>query len=114
MARYEQSYAGERRTAHVGIQLTPTERADLQAAAQQRGQGLGEYVRDMCFRRPGPLPEARRNPISRELIHELRAVGNNLNQLTRIANTFGEIRRTDELDQTLMLLRAAIAKVLDL
>lgn len=114
MARYQQDYAGERRTAHVGLQLTPSERADLEAAAGQRGQAISEYVREMCFHRPGPAPEFRRNPVKRELLFELRALGNNLNQLTRIANTNGEITRPDELHETLALVRAAIAKVLDL
>jgi hypothetical protein len=114
MARYEQSYAGERRTAHVGLQLTPTERRELEKAARRRGLGLSEYVRELCFHRPGPVPEIRRNPVNKELINELRAVGNNINQLARIANTVGDLTRNDELDEALGLLRTVIAKVLAL
>lgn len=114
MARYEQTFRGERRTAHVGIQLTPTEREALEKAASRRGMGISEYVRENCFHTPGPAPEIKRNPVAKELIHEFRALGNNINQIARIANINGEIKRESELEETLALLRRAIAKVLAL
>jgi hypothetical protein len=114
MARYQGGYRGERRTAHFGLQLTPSERAFLEKQAKRRGMGVAEYVREKCFKRPDKEPEVKRDPVSKELIHEFRALGNNLNQLARIANINGEIRREGDLDQTLKAVRAAIAKVLAL
>ena len=114
MARYEQGFKGERRTAFVGVQLTPSERSELAEAARIRGLGLSEYVRTICFRNPGPAPEIRRSPEAAKLMHELRAVGNNLNQIARTTNIHGEVTREEDLVEVLGLLRAAILHVLDL
>ena len=37
MARHRKTYTGERRTAHLGVQLTPFERTELQRAAAETG-----------------------------------------------------------------------------
>ena len=64
MARYERSYVGERRTAPLRLQLTPSERAELEAAAARQGAPtLSTYARELLFRRPGGVVAGtRRNP----------------------------------------------------
>ncbi len=117
MARYDDAYAGERRTAHVGVQLTPSERRDLQEAAEREGARLSEYVRGLCLRRSpvaGVVAGTRRNPEAKALMHELAAIGNNLNQLTRHANTSGSLPAAHELRATIELLKAAMGRVLAL
>jgi hypothetical protein len=57
--------AGERRTVHLGVQLTPTERAELELAAAEAGTSLSQYVRELCLRRAAEAATvggARRNP----------------------------------------------------
>jgi predicted RNase H-like HicB family nuclease len=45
--------AGERRTEQVNVRLTPTEKLDLEAAAQREGyQGVSDYVRACALALP--------------------------------------------------------------
>jgi hypothetical protein len=115
MARYERTYVGEHRTRSLGVKLTPSERAELEAAATAEGVPLSAYVRELCLRRPPTVVAAtRRNPEAKALMFELSAIGNNLNQLARRANIHDALPERDELDATLAALKKAIARVLDL
>jgi hypothetical protein len=118
MARYEQSYDGARRSSGLRVQLTPDERAALEAAAQKSGAAsLSAFVRKLCLRRLAAVERVagtRRHPEAQKLIYELSAIGNNLNQLTRVANTTGEVPTAAELLGTTALLKAAMARVLAL
>ena len=83
------------------VQLAPTERKQLETAAAREGKALSDYVRQLCLRRGGRTPVVagtRRNPDAKALADELRAIGNNINQLARVANQTGELRREAELD----------------
>ena len=130
MARYERTYAGEHRTEKVTVQLTPSERRELEDAA--KGQGaptLSAFARELLFRRAAAVVAAtRRNPEAAALLRELRtnglelsANGNNLNQIARHLNTTGELRDWRELRDAIEDFRAAAkaikqasARVLDL
>ncbi len=118
MARYEQSYAGERRTSALRVQLTPSERAHLEAVAARVGaQSLSHFVRTLCLRRVAVAERVagtRRHPEARQLIYELSAIGNNLNQLTRISNSIGALHAVDDLYALIGELKAAIARVIAL
>lgn len=115
MARYRGSFSGERRTRSVGIKLTPTERAELEAAASERGSRLSDYVRELCLRRPRPVVAATRsNPDAKAVLYELNAIGNNLNQLTRLANTHDAMPERHDLREALETLKKAMARVLAL
>jgi uncharacterized protein (DUF1778 family) len=117
MARHRKTYTGERRTVHLGVQLTPTERAELDAAAAAAGAGLSQYVRELCLRRAAEaaiVGGARRNPEAKRLMNELSWIGNNLNQLARVANTVHAAPQLDELKRTTEVLKATLARVLSL
>ena len=117
MSRYEQTYDGERRTSGLRVQLTPSERAAIEAAAQNTGASTSEFVRKRCLEgihAAGRAALVRRSPDVRRLIFELNAIGNNLNQIARIANSVREPPRPDVLEGATSLLKAAIARVLDL
>ena len=118
MARYERTFAGEHRTRLVGFKVTPAERAMLEAAASAEGTTLSQYIRELCLHRSRAhtpvVNGTRRNADARALMRELTAIGNNLNQLTRVANTRHAEPQLQELRSTTGLLKAAIGKVLDL
>jgi hypothetical protein len=117
MARYKQSETGERLTAGCHLQLTPTQRHELQAAADASGERLSNYVRDRLFRKGGqPVVAAgvRRNPEAKAMMDELRRIGNNLNQLTHHANAQGLITEQRELHGAVVLLKAAMSRVISL
>jgi hypothetical protein len=119
MARHRKAYTGERRTVHLGVQLTPTERAELAAAAAaaDTGASLSQYVREVCLRRsltPSTVAGARRNPEAKRLMNELNWIGNNLNQLARVANTVRAAPQLDELKKATEVLKATLAHVLSL
>ncbi len=114
MARHAKSYSGEHRSVHLGVQLTPSERQALAAAAENAGTTLSQYVRELCLRRSesGATAGVRRNPEAKALMRQLSAIGNNLNQLSRRANTHGVVPGEDALLETLDLLKAAMARVI--
>jgi hypothetical protein len=116
MARHRKTYTGERRTVHLGVQLTPTERAELELAAKEAGTCLSQYVRELCLRRSAAVMVggARRNPEAKRLLYELNAIGNNLNQMARVANTTKAAPQLDELKRAIEFLKAAMAHVLAL
>ena len=117
MARYRASDSSERRTASLRAWVTPAEHKEVETAAALEGAALSEYVRECCLRRRGSAPVVagtRRNPDAKALAMELQAIGNNVNQLARVANQTGEIRRAEQLDETLSDVKAAIAKVIAL
>lgn len=117
MGRYEPSYLGERRTSALHVQLTPSERAEFEAAASAGVASLSAFARFLFFHRlfeAGALAATRRNPDAYRLAGELNAIGNNLNQLTHLAHRTGAIAAEDELRATICLLKAAIARVIAL
>ena len=118
MPRYERSYTGPKRTAALRLQLTPDERRELEDAAEGQGAPtLSAFARELLFRRAAAVVAAtRRNPEAKALLRELNAIGNNLNQLARHANTTGELgpERLAEVDEAFRAIKVAAARVLDL
>jgi hypothetical protein len=115
VARYKQAYAGEHRTSAIGVKFTPAERKRLEAAAAERGEGLSEYIRHRCFGRSArALGGVSRNPDAHRLANELIRIGNNLNQIARIANTSKAIPHLYELKMVTGLVKAALERVLEL
>jgi hypothetical protein len=117
MPRYRKDYTGERRSTSINFQLTPTERKQIEAAAKAAGARLSEYARELCLRRStvaAIIAGVSRNPEGRALLRELAAIGNNLNQLARIANTARAVPQLQELQRTTDTIKAAMARVLEL
>jgi hypothetical protein len=86
-------------------------------AAEKAGACLSQYVRELCLRRSATASTeggARRNPEAKRILYELSAVGNNLNQLARVANTFRAAPQHEELKAAIEVLKATIAHVLSL
>jgi Bacterial mobilisation protein (MobC) len=117
MGRHSKSDVGERRTAALRLQLTPSERAELETAAAEAGTHLSQYVRELCQRRLGDgiaIARTKRNPEARALMRELTAIGNNLNQMSRVANATKALPHLYELRLTTGFLKAALERVIEL
>ncbi len=115
MARYEQTFTGERRTRSIGIKLTPSERAEFEAAAEAMGMPVSAYVRELAMKRsPQGAPMVHRDPQAKALLRELNAIGNNINQLARQANTQNEMPSLSALKTAMAALREAMAHIIDL
>ncbi len=94
MARRQAHDASERRTVKVTVQLTPSERADLDARAALTGENLSELCRRLLLTGAGQEPRAARDAKAiRELTVALVRIGTNVNQLAYRAN---ESRRVPE------------------
>lgn len=106
MGRRSPNDQSERRTGSVTFQVTPSERAELDARARTAGVKLGEYVRAAAFGYRINPPD----PIREQIITELWAIGNNLNQLSRRANTTEEID-PQELSNALRLWREVVERM---
>lgn len=116
MARYRKNDAGERRTAHIGFYVTPSERAELARRAAIAGRGFSDFCRTVLLSDlKAPAPGARSDPLA---LHALRAqfahYGNNLNQVAHHANARGDLPSQKTLAEMAALLRAAVEKVLAL
>ncbi|MBV8591992.1 MAG: plasmid mobilization relaxosome protein MobC [Acetobacteraceae bacterium] len=119
MARHKRTDNGERMTAFVGFYVTRPRVRRAQADAARQGASISDYARELLLRRsgtPATVAGARRDPqtiaIVRALDHaafEASALGNNLNQLARHANTTGELgpMRVAELEDLIELIRKA-------
>jgi hypothetical protein len=116
LARLRRDFDGERRTAGLTVQFTPSERAELESGAQAGGLPIGAYIRELCLNRGAPVivNTVRRNPEGKQLVDELRAIGINLNQIAWHANTYGAIDKPDDLRSALQILKHAMAHVLTL
>jgi hypothetical protein len=103
MARLKTGDSGARRTAFVGANLTPLERAEVERRAESTALCLSEFVRrSLLSKRPDAALSARlSNDVARKLAVELARVGTNLNQLAHHANATGAMPAGDALHATL-------------
>lgn len=78
----------ERRTIKRRVGFSPDEWALLQTRAKECGRPTARYIRETAL---GAVIRARPDTATTALIHEVTRIGNNLNQLTRVANERGEV-----------------------
>ncbi len=110
MARRSKQDAGERRTAAISVQLTPSERAELDARAALTGRTLSDFARIVLVSDlKAPAPSARDPRALREIAVEISLVGNNINQLAHIANE----RHALPAERTLLDVSARITAALE-
>lgn len=77
--------AGEKKTVVKPFRMTQKEADRLRAGAEGRGLKESEYIRLLLSQKPNDYPEIR--ILLRELINEVNAIGNNINQITRNYNS---------------------------
>ena len=88
MARPKKQPA-ERRTVSLSCRLTMAERLLIETAAAQAGLSLCEYVRRQVLK--GKVSIQQNRALDHSTFDQLRRIGVNLNQLTRLAHQTGEI-----------------------
>lgn len=88
MARPKKQPA-ERRTVSLSCRLTWPERLLIETAAAQAGLSLCEYVRQQVL--AGKVTVRQNRALDHGVFDELRRIGVNLNQLTRLAHQTGKI-----------------------
>ena len=98
---------GERRDRCVKSYFTPDEFAQLQMAAEASGMTHAAFVRACAL---GEKPKAKPSRASAELIRHLTYIGNNLNQMTKIAHA-GRAPAEDLLEHTLHELLKAVRRI---
>ena len=110
MSRHRRGYTGERFTELLGVKLTPTQRAELAARAEAAGLPVSDFARRMLTgsrARPSGIDPATARQFTAQLAH----LGNNLNQLARIANQTGRIRSEETLERVTAEIIATMRKV---
>ena len=90
------------RASRVHVLLTVAEKARVREAARRGGLSISEYVRRRTLGRPVT------SRVDADVERQLRRIGVNLNQLTRVANAAGQVERGADLDALVAEIRRAI------
>ncbi len=77
--------AAEKRTIVKPFRMTEKEAEQLRMQAQERGIKESAYIRLLLSQKPNDYPELR--VLLKELINEVNAIGNNINQITKNNNS---------------------------
>ena len=107
------------RTAHIGIQVTPDERTEIETRARAQRVRLSDYVREAVLSpEKAPLPPPHDSAAINALAFQLSKIGTNLNQLMEVLNLakYGKVRlnempREEEVRKVLDAIVPALEKV---
>ena len=105
MARHRRGYTGERYSELLCVKLTPSQRAELARQAEASGVPVSYLARVVLTGTRLPRIGANAQTL-RSLTAQIAHIGNNINQLARIANQTGEIRSA-------VALEAVTAQIID-
>ena len=82
----------ETRTENIKVRLTPSEKEQLQQVIAEYGvKNLSEFIRSVLLTGSYNVTSEECENLQSDLIYELNKIGNNLNQIARLANTRGEV-----------------------
>ncbi len=76
--------------------------------ARECRQPPARYVREVSL---GVYPRARRNRIEDRIVVQLGRIGNNLNQLARVAHATGQVLAREQLQSVLEEVLAAVRRI---
>lgn len=93
--------AAEKRDVVKPFRMTKKEAEQLKQAAENSGMKESEYIRLLLSQKPNDYPEIRL--LLKELINEINAVGNNINQITRNHNS--KLYRTEDREMLLAYMK---------
>ena len=102
--------AGERRCRQTNTRWTIAEDQQIRANAALAGLAVGEFIRRRALELPVVARTARADA---RLVHELNAIGVNLNQLARLANAGWQGDRSGEFDQLSRRLVGVLDRVIE-
>jgi hypothetical protein len=115
MARLPKQDEAPRRTAFLGVHLTPAERAKIERRAASAGLRVSEWQRRvMLSDRAEPAPAASDPKAVQALRAAIIHLGNNWNQLTARANVTGHLPSQKVLQEVGAAIIAALRKVREL
>ncbi len=77
--------AGGKKIVVKPFRMTEREAKNLKKRAMERGMNESAYLRLLLSQKPNDYPEIR--VLLKELVYEVNAVGNNINQITRNYNS---------------------------
>ena len=97
-----------RRTIRLSVRVTPAEREILEGRSEECGLSLSDYLRSTAL---GAMPRRRPGQLQAGYARHLARIGNNLNQLARVANTTGRIPAQRQLEGTLAALRQVLTEL---
>jgi hypothetical protein len=80
---------GELKAEFLAFRLTPSERLEIEEAASKAGMSAAAYARMLTLSRRVPIRQ--HSTLDHAVFDQLRRIGVNLNQLTRLANATGQI-----------------------
>ena len=86
------------KTEIVSVRMSPDELRDVSRRAHDCGKCLSTFMRTVAL---GSIPRARPRRIEQEAVYQLGRIGNNLNQLTRVANSTGRVAEAHRLQEVL-------------
>ena len=115
MARPRKANPAEKKTAFLGFQLTPAQRAEILRRAAETERSPSDYCRRVLLSdRKAPRPLARDRREITALSVEISRVGNNLNQLAHIANERRDLPSAKALRAVTERIIASLEKVMAL
>jgi hypothetical protein len=115
MARPRKANQAEKRTAFLGFQVTPSERAEILRRAAETQRSPSDFCRIVLLSdRKAPAPLARDRREITELCVAISRVGNNQNQMTKLAHQLHALPQEAEYRRLADLIVAALEKVLAL
>ena len=110
MARHRRGYTGEHVSELLGVKLTPSQMAQLRDRASASGLPVSMLARTRLT--GGRLPKPGADPVTlRAVMAEINRLGNNVNQLARIANQTGRIRSEAALEAVTVQIIDTLRKV---
>ena len=114
MARLKKTHEGERRTATLTVQLSPTERAEIGRAASA-WPTVSDFARSRLLAarkdQAAPARASLAPEIATAVLAELGKIGSNINQMARRANAAGRIPEEDVLKVIGAELKAALDRL---
>ena len=97
------------KTEIVSVRMSPEELRDVARRAHDCGKCLSTYMRIVAL---GSIPRARPRRVEQEAVYQLGKIGNNLNQLTKVANSTGRLGEARLLQEVLNGLLDAVRKLM--
>jgi hypothetical protein len=96
------------KTEIVSVRMSPDELSAMRKRADDCGKCLSTYIRIVAL---GSIPRARPRRIEEKAVYQLGKIGNNLNQLAKVANSTGRIADADRLQEVLEALLATVRQL---
>ncbi len=97
------------KTDWVHVRVTADQRRKIRERADECGLPVSTFVRKVAM---GSIPRARPRRLEKKAVYHLGRIGNNLNQLARVANASGQVSEERHLRVITEELLAAIRRLL--